>query len=214
MNVIDLTHEMNASMSLFPGAALYSLEQTATIEEHNYIEHKITFTTHLGTHMDSPNHIVKHTKRLCDFEASSFIGSGLVIDLSQEEDFVTSDLLKTYPGIEDAEFLLFYTGHESFYGSAQYSLKFPILDASCAHYLCELGKKRLKGVGIDTFSIDLIEPVSIELHKVILGAGLLIIENLTNLRLLINQRFDFIGLPLKMEKIEASPIRAIAIITD
>jgi kynurenine formamidase len=45
-------------------------------------------------------------------------------------------------------------------------------------------------------------------------AGLPIFEALVNLDKLAGQRFYFIGLPLKLEGVEASPIRAVAIVPE
>lgn len=212
MNVIDLTHELNQDMSLFPGAQVYTLEQTATIENDYYVEHKMTLTTHLGTHMDSPSHIIAGGKRLCDYPASAFVGKGLVIDVSHIKGTITKSVLLSYDKIESMEFLLFYTGHDTYYGTQRYLDTFPVLDESSCGFLKELAARNLKGVGIDTLSIDPVEPVSIDRHKVLLGVDLLIIENLAHLKELVNQTFDLIALPLKMDKIEGSPVRAIALV--
>jgi len=212
MKVIDLTHELNSSMSLFPGAELYTLEQTAFIEKDFYNEHRICLTTHLGTHMDSPNHIVATGKRLCDYNVAQFVGAGIVIDVSNLDGLISEALIKQYVDIEKAEFILFYTGHDAYYGTEKYLTSFPVLDASGVDYLAHLSSINLKGIGIDTFSIDPIEPLSIDRHVILLDAGLVIVENLTHLKQLIGTSFIFEALPLRMDKIEGSPVRAIALI--
>lgn len=214
MNIIDLTHEMNENMSLFPGANLYALQQTATIEEKAYIEHRILLTTHLGTHVDSPNHIFEDGKRLTELDIKQFVGQGIVIDATKIGNLINETLLKEYKGIEEAEFILIYTGHCHNYGKPAYYEDFPLLDASAMEYIVCLSKKNLKGIGIDTLSIDPIDPAGIDRHKILLSEELIIIENLANLHKLIDKKFLFEALPLKMEKIEGSPVRAIAIISE
>lgn len=212
MLIIDLTHEMNENMSLFPGANLYSVLQTASIEENSYIEHQIVLTTHLGTHVDSPNHILPEGKRLSELDIKQFIGEGIVIDVTKIDGWINEKILKSYEAIEAAEFILIYTGHSHAYGKPEYYAEFPLLDISAVDYLVALSKKNLKGIGIDTLSIDPIEPASIDRHKILLNHELIIIENLANLDRLLHKKFIFEALPLKMEKIEGSPVRAIAII--
>ena len=51
-------------------------------------------------------------------------------------------------------------------------------------------------------------------HKLAGRAGLPIFEGLVNLDQVAGHRFFFIGLPLKLEGGEASPIRAVALLPD
>ena len=45
-------------------------------------------------------------------------------------------------------------------------------------------------------------------------SGVVIYENLTNLKPLIGKRFKFIGVPLKIVKGSASPVRALAVLEE
>ena len=49
-------------------------------------------------------------------------------------------------------------------------------------------------------------------HKLAGRAGLPIFEALVNLDQVVEQRFYFVGLPLKLDGVEASPIRAVALV--
>ncbi len=64
-------------------------------------------------------------------------------------------------------------------------------------------------VGVDTTSVD--HP-PFEAHLALLGAGVLIVENLTNLDALPSDVFQFIATPLKIRGRDGSPVRAIALI--
>ena len=74
--------------------------------------------------------------------------------------------------------------------------------------------KRVKAIGGDIASAD--GPAAIRrgslAHKKAMAAGLPIFEALVNLGQVAGRRFHFVGLPLKLEGCEASPIRAIAIL--
>ena len=72
-----------------------------------------------------------------------------------------------------------------------------------------------KAIGGDIVSAD--SPTAISegapAHKRALAAGMPIFEALVNLKEVVGRRFLFIGLPLRIEGGEASPIRAVALIS-
>ena len=72
---------------------------------------------------------------------------------------------------------------------------------------CATGKK---GIGVDAISIDPIDSFELPMHRIVLGAGLVIIENLTNLEQLVGHVFRFAALPLKYENADGAPVRAVA----
>ena len=49
------------------------------------------------------------------------------------------------------------------------------------------------------------------IHKILLGGGVTIVEGLTNLDSLTQERALFVALPLKVEACDGAPVRAIAI---
>ena len=63
-------------------------------------------------------------------------------------------------------------------------------------------------IGVDTPSVD--RP-PFEAHLAILGAGALIVENLTNLDAIGPEVFQLIATPLKILGRDGSPVRAVAI---
>jgi len=70
-------------------------------------------------------------------------------------------------------------------------------------------KSGVKLVGIDSMSIG-----NEEVHRLLLGEGIPIIENLTNLKLLKGKRFLFFAFPLPIVGGSGSPVRAVAIIPE
>jgi leucyl aminopeptidase (aminopeptidase T) len=87
-------------------------------------------------------------------------------------------------------------------------LKHPALDEGAADYILDL---KVNALGVDAPSPDR-EPFPA--HKKLLPEGILIYENLTNLGALVGKRFTFTGLPLKITRGSASPVRAVAFIED
>jgi kynurenine formamidase len=61
-------------------------------------------------------------------------------------------------------------------------------------------------------SVDPLDSLENEVHKKLLQNDIVIFENLSNnLRLLLGKRAFFFGMPLKLVRADASPVRAFAV---
>ena len=80
MRVIDLTHVINESMTVYPGTNSPKLTNTSIYEKDGFKETLLEIYTHTGTHMDPPSHIYEGKKTLDEFPIEQFIGKAIVID--------------------------------------------------------------------------------------------------------------------------------------
>jgi kynurenine formamidase len=108
--------------------------------------------------------------------------------------------------IEQVDFLLIRTGWSRFWGTDRYFTDYPILTIEAAETLAGLG---LKGVGFDAISADPIDSRDLPVHRVLMRAELLIIENLAGLERLPEGRFMFSCFPLAFQDADGSPVRAV-----
>jgi len=138
-----------------------------------------------------------------------FAGKGVVVELGgNARSTIDIDLLKPHQRhIEQCEFLLFHTGWGDLWGEDAYLKGYPVLSHEAAAWLAGFP---LKGVGADTISADEAESVTFPIHTILLERDIVIIENLTNLQALSDHEFDFWCFPLKLEKADGSPVRAVA----
>jgi kynurenine formamidase len=67
-------------------------------------------------------------------------------------------------------------------------------------------------MGIDGPSFDVVESHDYPVHKLFMSHGILLIENLTNLELLLNRDFLFSCYPLKIKEGDGSPVRAVGVV--
>ncbi|MFA6521485.1 MAG: cyclase family protein [Candidatus Gracilibacteria bacterium] len=206
MKYIDLTHTFTKKMPVYPGDPMPELVQTAFINEAGYNEFQIKSGMHVGTHMDSPLHMIAHGKRLSEYSADRFFGEGHLID-AREKDSIDVDLLEGHK-ISKGDIVLIVTGFYKKFNSPDYYEKYPEITEGFALKLIELG---VKIVGMDTPSPD--RP-PFKIHKMLLENEILIIENITNLEeLLKHAQFGVVALPAKFDA-EAAPVRVIAHIND
>ena len=96
------------------------------------------------------------------------------------------------------------TGWASRWGTPEYFTDHPCLSAASAEFLVECG---VHLVGIDMPSVD--RP-PFPAHLALLGNGVVIVENLTNLREIGADEFELAALPLSLVGRDGSPVRAIA----
>ena len=211
MKVYDLTYAISTSMPIYPGMEAPTLSSAATVEQDGYHETKIAMYSHTGTHMDAPAHIFRGAPTLDSLPPESFAGAAYVLDcsaLGQNDRISREMLLAAEEEIRNAEFLLLYTGWEKYWGSNTYLGRFPVLTAEASLWLAEL--PRLKGVGMDAVSLDPVGLPFLENHRILLGNGKLLIENLRNLGALAGKRVQFAALPLHYIHSDGAPVRAIA----
>jgi kynurenine formamidase len=210
--VLDLTHFISADMPVFPGTAAPRLDEAYTIERNGFAEKMLHLVSHTGTHIDAPGHIVPGATRLDGFPAGRFLGPAVVMDVSavQGRSIEVGDIAGYEACLRLADFALLHTGWAEHWGAPEYFAPYPVLSTAAAGWLANLG---LKGLGVDTISVDEIDSSALPVHRAIFAANMVIIENLADMKPLLGKEFVFSCLPLKIVDADGSPIRAIAIVT-
>jgi kynurenine formamidase len=210
-NILDLSHILKNNITVYPNTPEPSFKPANTIESDGFAEININMSTHTGTHIDAPAHILANTKTLDQFGIEKFIGPGLVLDCTHINNIDLQFLKKNEAMINGVDFILFYTGWQHKWNSERYFEEFPILTKEAVDWLSALN---IKALGFDTISVDKMTDESLPNHHVLLNKEILIIENMTNLDKLISKSFELNCIPLKIENSDGSPIRAFARIKD
>ena len=73
--------------------------------------------------------------------------------------------------------------------------------------------KGISAIGFDGPSADPVDSTTMELHRLWLGAGRMIIENATNLDRL-PERVQVVVAPLKVREANGAPVRIFALLSD
>lgn len=211
MRVIDLSHTINELMPVFPGSENPQLTTVASYEKEGYRETLIRMYSHTGTHIDSPAHIYVNGLTLDSFPLTQFIGQAIVIDcrhLPPEELITMKEINGAGEEIGSADFLLFNTGWDKFWGTKEYFSEYPCIDDDVLGFILS---KNFKGIGFDTMGIDPISDISLYRHKKLFKNKQIInIENLANLDKCGEGLFSFSCFPLKLENADGAPTRAVA----
>lgn len=210
-NIIDLTHLLHSNIPVYPNTEKPIINQIYNISEHGFSETKLNLLSHHGTHMDAPAHMILNGKTLDQFGPEKFFGKAICIDCSDlKDDTIDLSAIQSYESkIKLVDFVLLKTGWSDKWGTEHYFAKFPVLTNEACTWL---SKFNIKGIGLDNISLDSIDTSNYANHQIILGKGMVIIENLTNLKFVGNDFFTFSCFPLKYENADGAPVRAIAIL--
>ncbi|MBC5690164.1 cyclase family protein [Mediterraneibacter sp. NSJ-55] len=217
-NIVDLSYTLEPGMPVWPTHARFGSIVYETYDEGAVSLHRqLSFGEHTGTHLDAPKHFIKGGASIEEVDVRAVIGRGVRIDASFLEPcgVYTLDMLKKFEEkngeIQKGDVILLHFGWEEKYGigkAAEGFLKdWPGLGEDAAQYLLDKGAA---SVGTDALALDPFGSETYPCHLILLGNGVPIIENLTNLHKL--PVFSYVvGLANKIKDGSASPIRVIAL---
>ncbi len=136
---------------------------------------------------------------ISEIRLEEVILEGFAFDVSEsvkEGVSITSEFLKDLENLNlEGKAVLIHTGWERFWKKEKY-FEHPFVAEELAE--CLVGKG-VKLVGIDTINIDNPENLCRPAHTILLKNNILIVENLANLDKLINKKFKFYAVPLKIK---------------
>jgi arylformamidase len=214
--VADLTQELFNGMSHAASLPSPAFRTLYTVEEHGLRVTEMTLVTHMGTHLDAPSHFIPDGATIERLPISTLLGPAVCVPVhnAPNEPVSRDQLEAACHQARAGDALLIRTGWDDRYGSDDY-LDHPYLSDEAARWIVERG---FRLVGVDTPTPDLPGPLRepgfpFPVHKILLGAGVLILENLV-LREVVGQRFSlFIG-ALRVRGGDGAPARVLAIPSD
>ncbi|MGM0603409.1 MAG: cyclase family protein [Bacillota bacterium] len=199
---IDLSHQITDQMSVYPGDKDVKLYQDKFLHKDGYNNFQLEIGMHVGTHIDTPMHLIEDNNFISDLSLDRFIGRGVLLDCRNSDLIDFKD--KYNKIVNKGQIVLILTDHSKKFGSAEYYTDHPVITSDMAGFFVE---KEIKMLGIDFPSPD---KYPFEIHKKLFENNILLLENLNNLSELLNiDDFEITALPLKI-KAEAAPARVVA----
>ena len=208
MELIDLTRTMHHGMEAYPGDVTgMAVEHLAEFTTDGYALSRFTLLhAHCGTHFDSPRHFIEHG---ADVSAVPLVFPAITLVTATARE-IGPDVFSAISDLSGRAVLI-HTGWDAEIGTPRYYRDYPYITPAAARFLMEHGIALL---GLDTPSPDPPDSPDYPVHHILLGAGIPIVEGLVNLdRLTAENDARLIAFPLKVDGIEATPIRAVAIVT-
>ena len=168
----------------------------------------LTTGTHTGTHLDAPLHFISEGMSLDALDLSTLVGPAQVVEIFGR-DQVTSADLEGAGIMRGTVRVLLKTDNTRLRrkDTPHFDSGYVGLATSGAQWLVSHG---VRLVGIDYLSIGPYGPMNTETHKIVLGAGMVVVETLV-LDGIAPGKYTLIALPPKFQGLEGSPCRALLI---
>ena len=219
MPLIDLSHTVETGMPVYPGDPAVRLRPAEAAPPWRVTT--LELGSHTGTHIDAPSHYFAEGAGIDAYPLERFILECVVVDVrdASGQGLVWADIAPAMPPEPAGRGVLLYTGWDRHWGGPE-AYDHPFLTVEAGRELAALG---VGLVGTDAFNIEATDGPDAGVgdpepddavsgvHRVLLGADVLIVENLTDLGALPTGRLlPCAFVPLKLGGCDGSPIRAYA----
>jgi len=164
----------------------------------------ISMAVHAGTHMDAPCHFRKSGTSIDKMPLSAAIGKARVIEIEDGE-LITVEEIRPHRIRKDEKILFKTKNSKSRWDNKPFNKKFVHLSTEAAQFLAE---RKVQTIGIDYLSIGGYDGNVIEVHNIILKAGIWVIEGL-NLTKILPGNYELNCLPMKIAGSDGAPSRAL-----
>lgn len=235
-HILDMTYGYDEDTIYWPNATSFKLTSEfrgMTEQGYWYAANFYAASEHGGTHADAPLHFAKNGRTIDQIPLTEWIGPAVKIDVRQQctrdRDYLLSveDIKKweeKYGRIPAEAWVIMYTGIGTlFYPdpqrvlgtkkkglSALPELSFPAFSREAAEFLIK--QRDIKGIAIDTPSIDYGKSHDFLVHRTICGANKLGLENIANLDKLPVLGAILYVIPMSIKGGTGAPARVFAIL--
>jgi arylformamidase len=212
VKIVDLTQAMANGMPVMAGITPPEFRDLADVATDGYAMSQYTFINHTGTHVDAPAHQIAGGTCLDDIPLDRLVTEAVTIDLTGHDPgpVCPADLDSVLDQVRPGDIVLLRSDNAENWGTDAYWNGWCYPDAAASRALIARG---VSGVGFDGPSADPVDSVDFELHQMWLGAGKIIIENLTGLAEL-PARCRIVVAPLKVRGANGGPARVLAFVDD
>jgi arylformamidase len=179
MRLIDLSQPLFDAAPNCPAHPPVSFRRTADHAGGGWRMEEIAMATHTGSHVDAPLHKVAGGKSISDLPLDQFVGRARIADLRglpADAPIMPAALVPKLKGVTSGDIVLLATGWgDKRARTDEWLHHSPFLHPEGARWLIE---HRVRGVGIDHYSIGGGGALNEETHTLLLGAGVWVVEEL------------------------------------
>ena len=231
--IIDLTYSFDEQTVYWPKNQHFHRQDTArgmTPKGYWYASGTFSASEHGGTHLDAPVHFALEGQSVDQIPVESLVGPAVVLDiregclLNTDYELTVQDihLWETQFGlIEPNDLVLIRTGWGKHWPDPQHylgsatpdnptTLHFPGVSAEAMAFLVH--DRQIRGLGIDTASIDPGQSRDFQAHQILSAANRYALENVAYLDQLPTRGATVYALPIKIKDGTGGPVRLIAVI--
>ncbi|MGE5557638.1 MAG: cyclase family protein [Bacillota bacterium] len=200
----DVTLELSPETVVYPGDAEVCIREVQRISRGDTCNvSAITLSSHAGTHMDAPRHFVENGQTVDELPLDYFLGKARVVCIDKKGALTAADLARISP--QKNERLLLKTGNSALLSEKKFVTSYTYLEPCAARLLADAG---IRTLGFDYLSVEKYGAAEPEVHRILLGSGIVIIEGLV-LQDVSPGEYELTALPLRLAGCDGSPVRAV-----
>ncbi|HLG96883.1 MAG TPA: cyclase family protein [Bryobacteraceae bacterium] len=202
---IDISVPLHNGIVHWPGDAPFQRIQTLALADGGPCNlSEIRGSAHSGTHMDAPLHFLDGAPAIETMPIEATVGRARIIEIQDAQTIGIAELKPHRP--EKGERLLFKTANSRLrWFTRDFQKDFVYIPPESARYLAEC---KVRTIGVDYLSVGHSENGGDETHRILLAAGIWIIESL-DLAHVAPGEYELICLPLKIVGSDGAPARAV-----
>ncbi len=214
--LVDLSHPIVAGMTTYPGLPAPEIETYISRADSaermapgvSFHIARLCMVANTGTYLDAPFHFHETGVDTAGLPLERLVDLPVVVVDARGGPAVTASVLRDGPELGGAA-VLFRTDWSQHWGTSQYLEGSPHLLGDVVDVLLAAG---VALVGIDALNIDDVHDGSRPAHHRLLGAGIPIVEHLTNLAALPATGARLTALPAPVVGMGTMPVRAVAVV--
>lgn len=229
MEVIDLTHALSPSSTYWSGENPNPFEHEILTAHESGRPRMARYSTpeHHGTHLDAPTHSADNQPTVDELTAADLFGPAAVIDVSAQcaadADYaLTTDDVSAWEEkhgrLPDGAVVIMSTGWSRKYDdAAAYNnddsagqKHFPGFSEEVSRFLVE--ERSIRGIGIDTLSVDPGIAETYPVHGIVNGSGKYHLENMAEVHRLPATGAFLIVAPIKIANGSGGQVRIFAVV--
>jgi len=229
-----MTYALDDAAIFWPTAKPFSLVKVGwgiTEDGRWYASNEFTASEHGGTHADAPIHFAAAGRTIDQVPLQEWIGPAVKVDVTAQcerdrDTLLTPEDLRSWEKangpIPDKAWFIMYTGIGTRYypdkkavlgtektgQEAIPELSFPGFSPESVEFL--LKERDIRGIAIDTPSIDRGKSADFKVHQVLCAAGKLALENIANLDRLPAKGATLYVIPMLIREGTGAPARVFA----
>jgi len=206
MKIHDISISISPTMPTYPGDPPVTIEpflQIAAGDAANVS--RLAFGNHTGTHVDPPVHFIPGGKTIDQLDLNVLCGAARVVNLTHVKHTISAQDLARAKISGRAKRLLFKTRNSNLWRKTGFQKEFVAFAPDAAQWLVD---HRVQLVGIDYLSIEPFGAEEPDAHRILLGAGVVVIEGLDFSKIKPG-KYTLACLPLKIANGDGAPARAV-----
>ena len=204
--LIDISLAITSDLPRWPGDPPIRLNAFLDFPADGIRASSLSCSLHTGTHVDAPLHHIPGGGDVEGLDLDDLIGPAKVIDVG-EVTRVSADVLQGCLTREGPDRLLIRTSNSARWSeAATFDPDFVALTKDAAEWIVERG---VRLVGVDYLSVQSYHDRDPDVHRVLLDAGVVILEGLDLSGVALGVEYELLCLPLRIPGAEGSPCRAV-----